>query len=431
MIGCCNPPGEKEKDCRATCYTPRACGTMADSLYPFSSQTEKEWLTKTKTTNPVFIREQKAAMKQVCNEYMDRDDTSTPPQWCQPHQEQKYSKETMETETHASTTMNLTLIPAGCSQLGSKGRSGPFDRTFLIPQGKLLFCGIPKVGITQWLRFSRFVFGAGDYQSIPHYKRDITPFQFDKLSRLRQEEVMSDPSWTKAIFLRDPAERLLSAYLNKVEKPRFGELQVDLPTTNMSFRVTVFHNWVQSLETTPIAECQGRKGPSWCWNPHWRPQVYSCGIRETLPSFDFVGSLSQAANHTKTLLELVNLWKDYGAKYMVSLKATPTKNSNSCRVLPPNPNDDDGSDTVLTVGFQQNIKAKNDRHTRDSKSKIDEFFTSEIWEIVKRLYKQDYELWNALNVVPPEENRSWTTGRQLAGRLNPSCQEAEEPTETL
>ena len=358
-------------------------------------------------------------MKRVCSEYMDRDDPSTPAQWCQAHQ-RKYFKETMETGTHASTTMNLTLIPAGCSQFGMGGRSGPFDRTFLIPQAKLLFCGIPKVGITQWLRFSRFVFGAGDYQSIPYYKKDITPFQFDNLSRLRQEEVMSDPTWTKAIFLRDPAERLLSAYLDKVEPRQFRELDLDIKTTNKTFRVNMFHNWVQSLETTPFANCQNRTGPSWCWDPHWRPQVYSCGIRESLPSFDFVGSLSQAANHTKTLLERVNLWKDYGAKYMVS--ATQT---NFCRALPPDPNDDE-PDSVFTGGFQQNIKAKNDQHTRDSKSNIDVFFTFEIWKIVRRLYKHDYELWNALNGVQPEENRGWTTGRVLAERLNPDCQ----PTET-
>ena len=369
--------------------------------------------------------------RQICDEYMDGDDPSTqPPQWCQPQQPQQQhsssSSSIAQTITRANATSSYltTLIPAGCSRFSMGERSGPFDRTFLIPQGKLLFCGIPKVGITQWLRFSRFVFGAGDYQSVPHYKNDILPFQFDNLSRLRQEEVMSDPTWTKAIFLRDPAERFLSAYLDKVEQRQFRELDLDIKTTNTTIRVNMFHNWVQSLETTPFANCQNRTGPSWCWDPHWRPQVYSGRIREMLPSFDFVGSLSQAANHTKTLLERVNLWKDYGAKYMVSVQRT--KRKDLCHTMPPNPN---GS--VFTGGFQQNIKTKNDRHTRDSKSKINVLFTSEIWKIVKRLYQQDYELWNALNGIRPEENRRWMTGRELAERLNPSCQEAGgQPSET-
>jgi len=31
---------------------------------------------------------------------------------------------------------------------------------------------------------------------------------------------MNDPTWTKAVFFRDPAKRLLSAYLDKFVKNR-------------------------------------------------------------------------------------------------------------------------------------------------------------------------------------------------------------------
>jgi hypothetical protein len=44
------------------------------------------------------------------------------------------------------------------------GGSGPYDRLYLYPSGKLAFCGIPKAGITHWLHFLRFTIGAKDYQ---------------------------------------------------------------------------------------------------------------------------------------------------------------------------------------------------------------------------------------------------------------------------
>ena len=56
------------------------------------------------------------------------------------------------------------LPPPGCSRFSEGGGSGSYQHLTLFPQGKLAFCGIPKVSITQWLQFLRFTFGAKDYQ---------------------------------------------------------------------------------------------------------------------------------------------------------------------------------------------------------------------------------------------------------------------------
>ena len=430
-MGCCTSIGDGHK-CRNTCFTDRACGDHADSFYPYASTAEEKWFNTMDVVNR-SVHEQKHEQQRVCDEYMDRD-PAAPPKWCQQSSSMLLSTATAtknnkssNNKNHNRSTMNLTSIPTHCSGMGA--RSGPFDRTFLIPQGKLVFCGIPKVGITQWRKFSRFMFGAVDYQSNPHFKADASKFSFAHLSRSRQEEVLNDPSWTKAIFLRDPAERLMSAYLDKVEKKMLkiklswqsSPNDIDLKSIPSSTKASVFADWVRSLETEPAVSCQGRRGPSWCWDPHWRPQVYSCGIRELLPYFDFVGSLSQAANHTKALLEKVNLWQDYGAKYLVSSHNIRLP---ICNALPPNPNQDKD---VFRGGFQQNVLAKNDRHTKDSHSKMDRYFTTEIWNIVKRLYKEDYDLWNALN---QDKSRSWAHGSILSARLNPQCRQERTTTTT-
>ena len=99
------------------------------------------------------------------------------------------------------------------------GNSGPYDRALLFPSNNLLFCGIPKAGITQWLQFLRFTLGAKDYQSSPYSKFDARLFYFDKVHPKHHGHIWKN--FTKAILLREPAERLLSAYLDKVAlKPR-------------------------------------------------------------------------------------------------------------------------------------------------------------------------------------------------------------------
>merc|ERR1740139_1541042 len=114
--------------------------------------------------------------------------------------------------------MNLTNIPTGCSTVtGMSGLSGPFDRTILFPTYKLAFCGIPKVAYTSWLQFLRFTIGAKDYRSFPHNKIDANLVRFDRIPGRSRRKILRSGEWTRAVFLRDPAERLLSAYLDKIQ----------------------------------------------------------------------------------------------------------------------------------------------------------------------------------------------------------------------
>jgi hypothetical protein len=87
---------------------------------------------------------------------------------------------------------------------------------FFLPDAKLLFCGIPKVGISEFVNFFRYSYGAKDYLSMPHFKADREEFLLGRLSRFTATQLIQDPTWTKAVFFRDPAERLLSAYLDKI-----------------------------------------------------------------------------------------------------------------------------------------------------------------------------------------------------------------------
>ena len=401
--GCCN----RGRLCQVTCFTERACRGR-DLIYPFSSEQERKW----------FEKDPNRPERNFCQTYMNQ--PIEDPTWCQRSSLRSLSTSSSSSTGRTSdrvhpvsinTTMDLSLIPTGCSRFTMGGTSGPFDRTFVIPQGKLVFCGIPKVGITQWFKFARFVMGAADYQSLPYNKLDLKEFHFDELPRHRQEALLMDPTWTKAIFLRDPAERLLSAYLDKVAE---GESKKVFNNET----IAKFAQWVRELEQggTISKRCHvgntSKDGHSWCWDPHWRPQVYSCGISELLPNFDFVGSISQAANHSKALLQMVGLWDSHGMYYITR------RGARGCAVPPPDP--DSPQHRIFHTGFQQNGLAKRDGHTTNSNSKLDLFYnTPQLLATVKRIYKGDYTLWNALTQQP---GRDWVRGSTLAKQLNPDCQ---------
>jgi hypothetical protein len=142
-------------------------------------------------------------------ECMSPEKLAPPVEWCQkPHH---------GTKNGASAHLVRGIPPAGCTVSSQSGGSGAFHHVIIFPSVKLAFCGIPKVGITMWEQFLRFYIGAKDYPSLPHYKLDRTPFQFDQLHPDAQRRIWDDEEWTWAAFIRNPAERLLSGYLDKVK----------------------------------------------------------------------------------------------------------------------------------------------------------------------------------------------------------------------
>jgi hypothetical protein len=85
---------------------------------------------------------------------------------------------------------------------------------------KLIFFTIPKTGCTVFKQLFRRMMG---YQDWPMDKDPNYPHnpQFNGLKYLyhysskRAAEILTSPDWTRAIFVRDPKDRLLSAYLDK------------------------------------------------------------------------------------------------------------------------------------------------------------------------------------------------------------------------
>ena len=384
FTACC---GEGATRYETVCLTERACDTFG--LYPFNSNQQQAFFQKWKprTTLPIKTRH-----KQRCK---DANDKLTPPttSWC-----------AVGNNLHEQ-------HPIGCSRYSMGGGSGPYDRVLLFPQGNLAFCGIPKSGITQWLQFLRFTLGAKDYQSLPYFKKDIEWFYLDSLRPQVQQHVWNN--WTRAMLIRDPAERLLSAYLDKVHGTG----------NRLPFGPNVtFAEFVDILAMPNIIKRENEKvytGLSWYSDPHWRPQAWSCGLSENMPHMDYVGSLDRAAHHAKAILQMVGMWETYGKHYRVSERGR--KKGNAAVTWPPPPLETG----EVAVGFQQLQVATNEGggmdttgHNKNSRTKLEDYYTPELLTKVKELYWMDFALWDAIQEA---EKEGIISGRDIARILNPDC----------
>lgn len=95
----------------------------------------------------------------------------------------------------------------------------------VIPKYKLLFFTIPKVSCTVFKQLFRRMAGCTDWQQethpLPHAPtRNGLQYLYDYPPHAAQA-MLTDATWIRAIFVRNPHERLLSAYLDKGRNPTY------------------------------------------------------------------------------------------------------------------------------------------------------------------------------------------------------------------
>ena len=89
------------------------------------------------------------------------------------------------------------------------------------PVHRIAFCAIPKVACTEFIRLIYRLRGDAQWWTEPHFRSDAPTLM--SLGRDDANAILNDANWTKAVFFRDPAARLLSAFLDKfVDSPGRG-----------------------------------------------------------------------------------------------------------------------------------------------------------------------------------------------------------------
>lgn len=220
-------------------------------------------------------------------------------------------------------------------------RNGYDYSPIVIEKYKLLIFTIPKNACTVIKQLARRIMGFKDWKKenveIPHNPEKNGLKYLRSFPIEQATEMMTSPKWTRAIFLREPYTRLLSAYLDKAESENFVEKRCGKQPTN-------FSSFIKLIPT--------------CKDPHWSLQK-SFVDDKWWPYINFRGRVSTAARDMKELLEKEGLWQQFGSNGW--------------------------SNGAI---FEKNRAT----HATGAQNKIDYYYDDDIRETVREMYAEDFEL---------------------------------------
>lgn len=176
----------------------------------------------------------------------------------------------------------------------------------VIEEYKLIFFTTPKVGCTTWKQLFRRMMGhelwnQEEYEHLLPWNPELNGLKYlYDYDRQTASAMMTNPNWTRAIFVRDPKERFLSAYLDKVKAtPNFLRDKC-CPYTS---------SCVQQAE----ASLDGfLKVARVCSDRHWNPQ-HERMEEKYWPWINFVGRMDTLAADAERLLQRVGAWEKFGS----------------------------------------------------------------------------------------------------------------------
>jgi len=242
------------------------------------------------------------------------------------------------------------------------------SRILVVPSLRFLFCYIEKNACTQFNLLANALNGIleeDNERRIWPYFRSSAAVNF-KWTSEQVQEALNDESWYKAVFLRDPAERLLSAYNSKCEE-HDGVIE-DGGRHCLLYeddRTPAFPEFVADL-----AEHEGELNH----DPHFALQSAFCGGLESW-KFDFVGNISDTVNQQVR-------------RMMVGIGAGETGNQLADKFFPPG--------EALT---------KPSHTLTNASSLAADVYTARLRSIAHNLYEPDYQLLNDVANVSTDDDR--------------------------
>jgi hypothetical protein len=206
-------------------------------------------------------------------------------------------------ESHATTTKPFVVVHPNDFIYS---RSGWNSAPVVIHSHKLIFFTVQKVGCTVWKQLMRRMMGYPDWREKDPANpknnglRYLYHYNLTEATRL-----MNSPHYTRAIFVRDPKEKFLSAFIDKAYRGMGGyamricgcrrpeERQADCRG-----RLQRFAGFVEETRT--------------CYDSHWGPQSERMETKY-LSTLDFVGHFDTIEEDTVRLLQQIGAYEEFGA----------------------------------------------------------------------------------------------------------------------
>ncbi|GMH39790.1 hypothetical protein BSKO_07688 [Bryopsis sp. KO-2023] len=166
---------------------------------------------------------------------------------------------------------------------------------------KMLYCAIPKCGNTRVKVLLRRMTGQRDWDIIDYEHLYGKKAHFEVVNKKADLiKYFEDPSWIKTTFVRHPAERFLSGYLNKVVYTKWYKVLNEKQKTKPSIS-KVISDLMKISKTKEFNEING----------HFRRMTSFCGFEHV--RYDFIGRTPNMNYDMKELLSSMGVWEKYGA----------------------------------------------------------------------------------------------------------------------
>jgi len=258
---------------------------------------------------------------------------------------------------------------------------------YVIAPLRMLLCAAAKVGSETWRQFVQRADPRPNSRKYAGYNR----LHLRELPPANARALLQDNSWLKAAFVREPAERLLSAYLNKVRNQQDGKVSLMLYAQNLGLGEEGSAK-LGDLSFGAFVGLVARQAPD-AMNIHWNLQSLNCNLGKWRAAYSFVGCFERVSQDSKCLLQSVGYAKD----------ASLGNDGRSCR----NCNQTGGWSAWSMVGmhgwgaqqggrlFPERPKAVLGGHATSAKTKMDKYYTPELLRKVRRIYAEDYRQFGA------------------------------------
>jgi hypothetical protein len=187
--------------------------------------------------------------------------------------------------------------------------------TFVIPEYKLIFFTFPKVACSEWKRMFMRINGNENWCKIRNFNAHDPKLNGIKVLSDYPTEIatamLTSPSWTRAAIVREPKERVLSAFLDKAVKERNCD--------KGCYYITHCCNKISDEEDKEECIENGQdfksfltfvgKYPKKCMDVHWEAQMAKIDAK-WWPYIDFIGYQNNLVEDAKTLLKTLTSTKD-------------------------------------------------------------------------------------------------------------------------
>lgn len=180
----------------------------------------------------------------------------------------------------------------------------------VIEEFKLIFFTQAKVGCTVWKQLFRRMMHFPNWRAenccnmLPWNPRSNGLKYLYDYDRMEASRMLQDSNWTKAMFVRDPVERFVSAWLDKAVHHKFFLQQQCCERYGLeeSMCDTAKQDIVSFLDLVRI-----------CDNAHWRPQNRRLPDPTYWKFISYIGRMETVAEDAEKLLRNIGAWHEFGS----------------------------------------------------------------------------------------------------------------------